>query len=160
MFPHHQVPFYKDPKIEQIQLTFPPHRFRLILDLWGNLVNTDTKWNITGSLIKKVDLKESDIFCTVGRTLYIPVRLVWLIESSVWNLFDCQVPDIPGCNGHLWGDGRERELFKEVWNVWGVRHLPRERQEEQSNWRLLRAWGEVYLLAAIQARLENIFNQK
>ena len=37
-------------------------------------MNTDTKWNITGSLIKKVDLKESDIFCTAGRTLYIPVR--------------------------------------------------------------------------------------
>ena len=44
------------------------------LDVLGNLVNTDTKWNITGTLIKKVDLKESDIFCTVGRTLYIPVR--------------------------------------------------------------------------------------
>ena len=37
-------------------------------------MNIDTKWNITGSLIRKVDLKESDIFCTEGRTLYIPVR--------------------------------------------------------------------------------------
>ena len=41
-------------------------------------MNTDTKWNITGSLIKKVDLKESDIFCTEGRTLYIPVRYIFL----------------------------------------------------------------------------------
>ena len=40
-------------------------------------MNTDTKWNITGSLIKKVDLKESDIFCTEGRTLYIPVRYIF-----------------------------------------------------------------------------------
>ena len=51
------------------------------LDLSGNLVNTDTKWNITGSLIKKVDLKESDIFCTVGRTLYIPVRSIFLFGT-------------------------------------------------------------------------------
>ena len=44
-------------------------------------MNTDTKWNITGSLIKKVDLKESDIFCTEGRTLYIPVRYLFpLVE--------------------------------------------------------------------------------
>ena len=40
----------------------------------GNLANTDTSWNITGGLIQKVELKESDIFCTAGRTLYVPVR--------------------------------------------------------------------------------------
>ena len=45
-------------------------------------MNTDTKWNITGSLIKKVDLKESDIFCTEGRTLYIPVRYIFLSGPS------------------------------------------------------------------------------
>ena len=49
----------------------------------GNLVNTDTKWNITGSLIKKVDLKESDIFCTAGRTLYIPVRFPLVLWYSL-----------------------------------------------------------------------------
>ena len=39
----------------------------------GNLVNGTTKWNITGSLIKKISLTESEIFCS-SRTLLIPVR--------------------------------------------------------------------------------------
>ena len=39
----------------------------------GNLINDNTVWNITGSLIKKISLTESDIFCT-SRTLLIPVR--------------------------------------------------------------------------------------
>ena len=33
-----------------------------------------TKWNITGSLIKKEEFLESDIACTEGRTLILPVR--------------------------------------------------------------------------------------
>ena len=39
----------------------------------GNLINETTEWNITGSLIKKISLRESDISCT-SRTLLIPVR--------------------------------------------------------------------------------------
>ena len=39
----------------------------------GSLINDATEWNITGSLIKKITLTESDIFCT-SRTLLIPVK--------------------------------------------------------------------------------------
>ena len=39
----------------------------------GNLINDLTEWNITGSLIKKISVTESDILCT-SRTLLIPVR--------------------------------------------------------------------------------------
>ena len=39
----------------------------------GNLVDALTPWNITGSLIKKITLADSDILCT-SRTLLVPVR--------------------------------------------------------------------------------------
>ena len=118
----------------------------------GNLVNIDTKWNITGSLIKKVDLKESDIFCTEGRTLYIPVRYLFPPVGHIFTFFISQVPDFPGRHGHLRGDGRKRKLLEEVRDFWGVRHLPRECEEEQSHRRLLRTWRQIYILAAVQAR--------
>ena len=39
-----------------------------------SLCISTTKWNITGSLIKKEEFLESDIACTEGRTLILPVR--------------------------------------------------------------------------------------
>ena len=39
----------------------------------GNLVNSLTEWNITGTLIKKINMEDSDILCT-SRTLLVPVR--------------------------------------------------------------------------------------
>ena len=39
----------------------------------GNLVNSTTEWNITGSLIQKITMAEADITCS-SRTLLIPVR--------------------------------------------------------------------------------------
>ena len=115
-------------------------------------MNTDTKWNITGSLIKKIDLKESDIFCTEGRTLYIPVRYRFPLVEHFFTFLISQVPDFPGRHGHLRGDGRKRKLLEEVRDFWGVRHLPRECEEEQSHRRLLRTWRQIYILAAVQAR--------
>ena len=79
----------------------------------------------------------------------------WYLKISSY-----QVPDIPGCDGHLRRDGRAWKFLEEVWNIRGVRHLPWERQEEQSDWRLLWARGEVHLLAAIQARVPDIMLTK
>ena len=39
----------------------------------GNIINTDTRWNITGTLIKKISLSETDILCK-DRTVFVPVR--------------------------------------------------------------------------------------
>ena len=39
----------------------------------GNVINTDTRWNITGSLIKKISLSETEILCK-DRTVFVPVR--------------------------------------------------------------------------------------
>ena len=39
----------------------------------GNLINGGTRWNITGSLIKKIELTKDDIFCS-PRTLYVHVK--------------------------------------------------------------------------------------
>ena len=39
----------------------------------GNIVNEGTRWNITGTLIKKITLSETDILCN-DRTLLVPVR--------------------------------------------------------------------------------------
>ena len=39
----------------------------------GNIVNEGTRWNITGSLIKKITLSETDILCK-DRTLLVPIR--------------------------------------------------------------------------------------
>ena len=48
----------------------------------GDLVNADTEWNITGSLIRRVELHTEDVSCT-SRTLVIPVKgLVGNIEAT------------------------------------------------------------------------------
>ena len=39
----------------------------------GNLINEDTRWNISGSLIKKVDLSKDDVFCS-PRTIYVHIK--------------------------------------------------------------------------------------
>ena len=39
----------------------------------GNLVNDNTSWNITGSLIKKVELSKDEVFCS-PRTIYVHVK--------------------------------------------------------------------------------------
>ena len=39
----------------------------------GNIINTDTRWNITGNLIKKISLSETEILCK-DRTVFVPVR--------------------------------------------------------------------------------------
>ena len=39
----------------------------------GNLVNENTRWTITGSLIKKVEVTEGDIFCS-PRTIYVHIK--------------------------------------------------------------------------------------
>ena len=39
----------------------------------GNIVNEETIWDITGSLIKKISLTEEEILCK-DRTLLVPVK--------------------------------------------------------------------------------------
>ena len=39
----------------------------------GNIVNGNTEWNITGSLIRKISQEREDIVCK-DRTILIPVR--------------------------------------------------------------------------------------
>ena len=39
----------------------------------GNLVNENTRWNISGTLIKKVELSEDDVFCS-PRTIFVHVK--------------------------------------------------------------------------------------
>ena len=39
----------------------------------GNLINENTRWNITGSLVRKVELSEDDVFCS-PRTIYVHIK--------------------------------------------------------------------------------------
>ena len=40
----------------------------------GNLINSRSSWNLTGSLIKKMDIPSEDIICTAGRNVVVPIR--------------------------------------------------------------------------------------
>ena len=39
----------------------------------GNLINSNTEWDISGTLIQKIEISENDISCG-GRTLLLPIR--------------------------------------------------------------------------------------
>ena len=82
---------------------------------------SSTTWNITGSLIVQKEFLESDMVCTEGRTLIIPVRLGQkkeLSRSTIllgWEKTGMiehldQVPDVQWRDGHLRRARWAREL--------------------------------------------------
>ena len=66
----------------------------------GNLINHTTPWNITGSLIKKITMQQSDVFCT-SRTLLIPVRYRTVLDAMAI----CEELGETGKDTLVYGDG-------------------------------------------------------
>ena len=65
-----------------------------------------TKWNITGNLIEREEFLESDIACTEGRTLILPVRLNQALLSLSFIIISIIITLIrhsgkQGCHHHL-----------------------------------------------------------
>ena len=97
----------------------------------SNFNFSSTTWNITGSLIVQKEFLESDMACTKGRTLIIPVRLGHLLVIKINDLNALankhldQVPDVQWRDGHLrraWWAG---ELSGQLQILWWVRIKPR-----------------------------------
>ena len=40
----------------------------------GNLINSSTVWNITGTLIHKISISQDEIGCSFGRNVLVPIR--------------------------------------------------------------------------------------
>ena len=95
---------------------------------------SSTTWNITGSLIVQKEFLESDMVCTEGRTLIIPVRLGQKLSRSTillgWEKTGMiehldQVPDVQWRDGHLWRAWWARELPGQLQILRWVRIKPR-----------------------------------
>ena len=46
----------------------------------GNLIDKETRWNVTGSLIKKITLTEEDILCK-DKTVVVPIKFKTFVDA-------------------------------------------------------------------------------